>query len=46
MVEKILTHLGLPVDPPCPSPAHTPAWLPGVRERADHEPAAGGHWAD
>jgi hypothetical protein len=43
VVEKILTHLGLPADPPCPSPARTPEWLPGVRDRADH---AGGHWAD
>ena len=39
-------HLGLPVDPPCPSPARTPAWLPGVRRAADHEHDAGGHWAD
>src|SRR5512139_2115262 len=45
-VEKILTHLGLPVELPPPSAARTPAWLPGVRERADHEPDAGGHWAD
>ena len=44
VVEKILTHLGLPVEPPCPSPARTPAWLPGVRDRADHE-HPGGHWA-
>ena len=27
VVEKILTHLGLPVDPPCPSPARTPVAL-------------------
>jgi hypothetical protein len=45
-VEKILTHLGLPVEPPHPSPARTPAWLPDVREAADHAPDAGGHWAD
>ena len=45
VVEKILTHLGLPVDLPPPSAARTPAWLPGVRNRADHE-HAGGHWAD
>ena len=44
VVEKILTHLGLPVDPPRPSPARTPAWLPSVRNAADHEdgPAATG----
>ncbi len=46
VVEKILTHLGLPVDPPRPSPARTPAWLPGVRNAADHEDGVGGHWAD
>ena len=44
VVEKILTHLGLPADRPCPSPARTPAWLPGVRDRADD--ADHGHWAD
>jgi hypothetical protein len=35
VVEKILTHLGLPADPPCPSPARPPEWLPGVRRAAD-----------
>lgn len=45
-VEKILTHLGLPVELPQPSAARTPAWLPGVRERADHEPDAGDRGAD
>jgi hypothetical protein len=44
--EKILKHLGLPVDLPQPSAARTPAWLPGVRGGAGHDPAAGGHWAD
>jgi len=44
VVEKILTHLGLPVEPPRPSPARTPAWLPGVRDAADHEDHAGSHW--
>jgi hypothetical protein len=46
VVEKILTHLGLPVDLPRPSAARTPEWLPGVREAADHELAAVGHSAD
>jgi hypothetical protein len=46
VVEKILTHLGLPVDLPQPSAARTPEWLPGVREAADHEHDGGGHWAD
>jgi hypothetical protein len=44
-VEQILTHLGLPVDPPQPAAARTPAWLPGVRAAADHQPDAGGHGA-
>jgi hypothetical protein len=46
VIEPILTHLGLPVDLPQPSAARTPAWLPGVRDRADHQYDAGGHWAD
>jgi hypothetical protein len=46
VVEKILTHLGLPVDPLRPSPARTPEWLPGVRRAADHEHDTGGYWAD
>jgi hypothetical protein len=46
VVQTILTHLGLPVALPQPSAARTPAWLPSVREAADHEPDAGGHWAD
>ena len=44
--EKILTHLGLPVDLPQPSAARTPEWLPGVRAAADDEDHAAGHWAD
>jgi len=46
VVEKILTHLGLPVDLPQASAARTLAWLPGVRDRADHEYDTGGHWSD
>jgi len=46
VVEKILGHLGLPVDPPRLSAARTPGWLPGVRRAADHENDAGGSWAD
>ena len=46
MVEKILTHLDLPADPPQPSAARTPEWLPGVRAAADREDHAGAHWAD
>jgi hypothetical protein len=40
VVEKILTHLGLSVDLPQRSAACTPAWLPGVRNRAHHEPSS------
>ena len=46
VVEQILTHLGLPVDLPQPAAARTPAWLPGVRNGAECEHDAGGHWAD
>ena len=46
VVETILTHLALRVDLPQPSAARTPAWLPGVRNGADHEHDAGGPWAD
>jgi len=46
VVEKILTQLGFPADPPQPSAARTPEWLPGVREAADHERAAAGDVAD
>jgi catechol 2,3-dioxygenase-like lactoylglutathione lyase family enzyme len=41
VVEKILTHPGLPADPPQPSAARAPAWLPGVRAAADHADHAG-----
>jgi len=30
VIEKILLHLGLPVDPPSPAPARAPDWLPGL----------------
>ena len=46
VVEKILTHLGLPADLTRPSAARTPEWLPGVRDGADHADPAGAHWAD
>jgi hypothetical protein len=29
VIEKILTHLGLPAQLPSPAPARSPAWLPG-----------------
>jgi len=31
VVTKILSHLGLPPDPPSPSPARSPPWLPGLQ---------------
>ena len=38
VVEQVLAHLGLPADPPPPSAAPTPEWLPGAR-------AAAGGWS-
>ncbi len=39
VIEKILCHLGLPLDPPRPAPARAPAWLspplPGFDDRLD-----------
>jgi hypothetical protein len=29
VIEKILRHLELPIDPPAPAPARAAAWLPG-----------------
>ena len=29
VIEKILRHLELPIDPPVPAPARRAAWLPG-----------------
>ena len=29
VIEKILRHLALPIDPPVPAPARRAAWLPG-----------------
>jgi hypothetical protein len=37
VVETILKHLGLPIQPPSPLAARTPAWLASVREAADYE---------
>jgi hypothetical protein len=30
VIDKILRHLGLPVEPPAPAPAQAPAWLAGT----------------
>jgi hypothetical protein len=32
VIEKILTHLGLPAELPSPAPATSPGWLPGCSE--------------
>jgi hypothetical protein len=39
VVEKILRHLGLPVDPPVAAPAPHPPWLPGFETTAEWLPA-------
>lgn len=41
--EKILMHLGLPVDPPSPVPARLPEWLPGMLSGLDD---GTGQWSD
>jgi len=42
VIEKILHHLGLPVEAPAPAPARTPAWLPSALPIFDgvEEPAS------
>ena len=35
LIEKILRHLELPIDPPAPTPARTSGWLPGFDRIAD-----------
>jgi hypothetical protein len=30
VIDKILTHLGLPTEPPAPTPAKLIDWLPGI----------------
>jgi len=34
VIEKILAHLGLPLDPPRPDPARSPEWLSGLSAEA------------
>ena len=38
VIEKILRHLELPIDPPAPAPARQPAWLPGFEPTAEWIP--------
>jgi hypothetical protein len=44
VIEKILAHLGLPLELPTPAPARSTEWLPGVLSG----PGAGadGEWFD
>ena len=35
VIDKILTHLGLPTASPTPMPARVVGWLPGVEPAAD-----------
>jgi hypothetical protein len=44
VIEKILRHLGLPVEPPAPVPARTPAWLSSTLPIFDGAEEAGGLW--
>jgi hypothetical protein len=39
LIEKILGHLRLPVDPPDPGSARAADWLPGFEASADWLPA-------
>jgi len=44
VIERILAHLGLPVDVPTPAPARSTEWLPGVL--SGPEGGAGSKWFD
>lgn len=44
VVEKILRHLGLPVEAPTPAPARAPAWLSGSLPGFDGTPDPAGVW--
>jgi hypothetical protein len=35
VIDKILSHLGLPTEAPRPAPAKVAGWLPGVEPAAD-----------
>jgi len=35
VIEKILRHLELPIDPPAPAPSGAPEWLPGFETATD-----------
>jgi hypothetical protein len=44
VIQQILRHLGLPVDPPLPTPARDPPWLVGSLPGFDARPAAPEIW--
>ena len=44
VIEKILRHLGLPVDPPVPTPARDPPWLAGSLPGFDAGPSPPDVW--
>ena len=44
VIEKILRHLGLPVDAPLPTPARDPPWLAGALPGLDAESAPPDVW--
>jgi len=35
VIDKILTHLGLPTEPPAPMPVRLGEWLPGIETPPD-----------
>jgi hypothetical protein len=45
VIDKILRHLGLPVEPPAPAPARTPAWLSGALPGFDEAAGPTGLWS-
>jgi uncharacterized protein YbaR (Trm112 family) len=46
IVEKILAHLGLPLEAPCPSAGRMPEWLAGMRTGAEDEHQTPRGWDD
>jgi hypothetical protein len=44
VIERILAHLGLPIDMPTPAPARSTEWLPGVLSGPEAD--AGSEWLE
>ena len=44
VIAKILRHLGLPVDPPVPTPARDPPWMAGSLPGFDAGPSPPDVW--